>query len=63
LYYFEGYYKKQVKSPAVKRLRAIQFDKIPKMAAGGCIPSFDVYHCEGLNIERVFSFPATKEYR
>ena len=56
LYYFEGYYKKQIKSPSVKRLTSIQFNSVPTVSNGGCRPSFEVFHCEGMKIDKVFSY-------
>jgi phosphatidylinositol-3,4,5-trisphosphate 3-phosphatase and dual-specificity protein phosphatase PTEN len=45
VYYFEAFYKKQILSPSVKRLRGIQFDKVPNMSSGHCVPFFEVFHC------------------
>jgi len=61
IYYFEGFYKRQIKSPSVKRLRAIEFDGIPNVSRGGCIPSFDVYHCQGMQIEKTFHYASNQE--
>jgi hypothetical protein len=61
IYYFEGFYKRQIKSPSVKRLRAIEFDGIPNVSRGGCIPSFDVYHCQGMQIEKIFHYASNQE--
>lgn len=52
LYYFEGFYKRQVKSPSIKRLCAIQFDGVPNMTRGECVPTFDVYHCQGMQVTK-----------
>ena len=50
LYYFEAFYRHKMKSPAVKRLRGIQFVNVPTYSGNGCVPFFDVYHCRGLDI-------------
>jgi len=63
LYYFEAFYKGHVKSPAIKRLRGIQFDKVPNISGGGCVPFFDVYQCDGLHVDKIFSYPAAKHYK
>jgi phosphatidylinositol-3,4,5-trisphosphate 3-phosphatase/dual-specificity protein phosphatase PTEN len=62
VYYFESFYKKIVKSPAVKRLRGIQFDRIPNMSNNTCTPFFEVFHCNGMNITKTFVYPAEKKY-
>lgn len=62
VYYFESFYKKIVKSPAVKRLRGIQFDRIPNMSNNTCTPFFEVFHCNGMNITKTFVYPAAKTY-
>jgi phosphatidylinositol-3,4,5-trisphosphate 3-phosphatase and dual-specificity protein phosphatase PTEN len=62
LYYFEGYYKKQIKSPSCKRLRSIQFVGVPNVSGGGCQPCFDVYDCQGMNITKIFSYQSDKFY-
>jgi hypothetical protein len=56
LYYFEGYYKKQIKSPSVKRLKMIQMMKVPTVSGDGCCPAFDVYHCNGLAVTKIFGY-------
>lgn len=62
LYYFEGFYKKQIKSPSVKRLKAIQFDQVPNCSSGGCNPMFDIYHCNGLAVRKVFTYNTGHSY-
>ena len=62
LYYFEGFYKKQIKSPAVKRLTGIQFDKVPKIKGSTCTPGFIIYNCQGMEVTKIISFPATTKY-
>jgi hypothetical protein len=33
------------------------------MSGDGCTPYFEVYKCQGLNITRLFTFPAVREYK
>lgn len=63
LYYFEGYYKKQIKSPAVKRLTGITFDSVPNVQNGGCDPGFDIYSCNGMDINLVYSHRSGQTYK
>ena len=60
LYYFDAFYRKKIKSPSVKRLRGIQFVKVPTIYAGGCWPYFTVYDCKGVEKEKLFSYTQTK---
>lgn len=62
LYYFEAFYRRQIKSPAVKRLRGIQFDKIPTVSGDAVFPFFEVYHCRGLETELIFTYHPTRWY-
>ena len=43
LYYFEAFFKRKVLSPCLKRLKGIQFVKVPNISGGGAVPIFDVY--------------------
>lgn len=61
LYYFDAFYRKKIKSPSVKRLRGIQFVKVPSIYAGGCWPYFTVYDCKGVEKEKLFSYTQTKQ--
>ena len=63
LYYFEGYYKKQIKSPSVKRLTSITFDSVPTVSNGGCDPGFDVYHCDGMDVKLIYSHRSGQTYK
>jgi phosphatidylinositol-3,4,5-trisphosphate 3-phosphatase/dual-specificity protein phosphatase PTEN len=63
LYYFEAFYRRQIKSPCIKRLRGVQFENIPSLSGDGCTPYFEVYKCQGLDIVRLFTFPPTREYK
>lgn len=27
------------------------------------MPSFDIYHCNGMSVTKVFNFPAAREYK
>jgi hypothetical protein len=56
LYYFEAFHRKQIKSPSVKRLRAIEFDKIPTVSGNGVFPFFEVYQCKGNNTKLLFTY-------
>lgn len=62
VYYFDGYYRRVIKSPSVKRLKGVHFDKIPNMSGGGCIPFFEIYSCNGIEVNKIFTYPAVKEY-
>ena len=62
LYYFEAFYRKQIKSPSVKRLRAIEFSKIPTVSGRGVVPFFEVYHCHGLETKLIFTYAPTRWY-
>ena len=58
LYYFEAFFRNKIKSPAAKRLKGIQFDKVPTFSSGGCVPFFEIYSCRGLDIRKTLTFPA-----
>lgn len=58
LYYFEAFFRRKIKSPAAKRLRGVQFVKVPTISSGGCVPYFEVYTCRGLDIRKIFTYPA-----
>ena len=62
LYYFEAFYRQQIKSPCIKRLRGVQFEGIPTLSGDGCNPFFEVYKCQGLNITKLFTYPAQRDY-
>ena len=32
------------------------------MSSGSCVPFFEVFHCEGMNVNKIFSYPAAKQY-
>ena len=63
LYYFEAFYRQQIKSPSIRRLRGIQFENVPILSGDGCTPYFEVYSCRGMNINKLFTYPATREYK
>lgn len=63
LYYFEAFHRGMIKSPQVKRLRAIEFHKIPTASQDGVYPFFEVYHCHGLDIKLLFTYQPTRWYR
>lgn len=62
MYYFEAFYRKQIKSPCIKRLRGVQFENIPTLSGDGCTPYFEVYKCQGLETKRLFTYPVTRPY-
>ena len=62
LYYFEAFYRQKIKSPCAKRLRGIQFVRVPNMSSGGCSPFFEVYSCRGLDIRKVYQHELQKWY-
>jgi hypothetical protein len=35
---------------------------VPTVSNGGCRPSFEVFHCEGIKIDKVFSYQTDKKY-
>lgn len=47
----------------MKRLRAIQFEGIPSIKNGCCVPFFDIYDCQGMIVNKMFSFPNTTVYK
>ena len=57
LYYFEAFFRHKIKSPAAKRLRGIQFVKVPNMSRNSCRPFFEIFSCRGLDIRKLFTFP------
>lgn len=62
LYYFEAFQRKQIKSPSVKRLRAIEFYKIPTVSGNGVFPFFEVYQCKGNNTKLLFTHHPQRWY-
>lgn len=63
LYYFEAFQRRQIKSPSVKRLRAIEFHKIPTASGSGVFPFFEVYHCHGLVAKLLFTYEPQRWYK
>ena len=43
-----------IKSPQVKYLRRIRFDRVPNVQSGGCKPYFTVYKVNGLINDKKF---------
>lgn len=62
LYYFEALYKKMYRLPAVKKLKGITLVEVPNVSSDGCTPYFEIYQCNGLDIKKMFTFPAKKTY-
>ena len=36
--------------------------KVPTVRSGGCQPSFDIYHCNGLSVTKIFSYTSKTFY-
>ena len=46
----------------MKRLRGIQFEKIPTVSGSGVFPFFEVYHCHGLETDLIFRYEPSRWY-
>ena len=62
LYYFEAFFKRKVLSPCLKRLKGIQFVKVPNISGGGAVPIFDVYQCNNSQLTKLYSHTTQKFY-
>lgn len=49
--------------PAVKRLKSITLVEVPNVTNGGCTPFFEVYRTEGLNNNKIFTYPVGETFK
>jgi len=64
IHYFEGFYKRIVKSPQIKTLKSIKIFDIPivsSLGSSGCTPFFEIYQVRGLLNELIYDNKEDKE--